>query len=72
MTHAQAHRKGLEIIMEDMMVYAEFQNMGAMFELLLEEFCDMDHDAALETLFWIWEDPMERAMLMIVINNCTK
>jgi len=71
MTHAQAHHKALEILMEDMIVYVEFDQKGAMFQLLLEEFCDMDNDRALETLSWMWEEPLERAMIMITINAGT-
>ena len=72
MTHAQAHREGLEMIKKDMMLYVIFDQKAEMFQLLLEEFCGMDNDKALETLFWILEDPFERATLMITINTHTK
>ena len=69
MTPEQEHAQQLNMILDEMLECIKSGTDAQMFNLLLVEFCEMDHDAALRTLFWLREDPVERAVLMIVVNS---
>ena len=69
MTPEQEHAQQLSMIMAEMFECIKSGTDAQMFNLLLEEFCGMDQDAALRTLIWLRVDPLERAILMIVANS---
>jgi len=68
MTHAQHHHQEVSNLLGDMLNYVEYNQKSAMFDLLLQEFCDMDIDETLRTFMWLWEDPKQRSILMIAAN----
>jgi len=68
MTHAQEHHQEVSNLLGEMKLAVRFNDKRAMFDLLLEEFCDFDIDEALRTFIWLWEDPKQRSILMIAAN----
>jgi hypothetical protein len=69
MSYSKEYYERLGIIEEEFKSYIENSSVLAIIDLLMEEFCQMDEDEALNTFNWLWDDPKERSQLLLAINS---